>query len=80
MSELSDLLVAIAALVPAVASAFVLVWNTVRNGRKPEQVAKSAAEETAALVLDALVDGELSAEELDAIRRSRRDQQGGDPT
>jgi uncharacterized membrane protein len=73
VSELRDLLIAISVLVPALASAFVLVWNTVRSGgRKPEQVARSAAEEAAATVLEAVADGELSEEDLDAIDRALR--------
>lgn len=73
MRDLSDLLIAISVLIPALASAFVLVWNTVRGGRK---VAKTAAEETAAAVLEALKDGNLSAEDMDAINRAIRDRDG----
>lgn len=77
MGELGDLFVGAAALVGALASAFVLVWNTVRAGREPKQVAKSAAEETATAVLDAVADGELSPEDLEAINDALRRQRGG---
>jgi hypothetical protein len=77
VGEWGDLLVGAAAFVGALTSAFVLVWNTVRSGREPKQVAKSAAEETASAVLDAVEDGELSPEDVDAINRALRRQRGG---
>ncbi len=70
MSELPDLLVALAALVPALASAFVLVWTTVKRSTKPDDVARSAAESTAAAIAEALADGELTPDEVDTIRRA----------
>jgi hypothetical protein len=81
VGELGDLLVGISVLVGSLASAFVLVWNTVRGRDKPEKVAKSAAEESAAAFLDAIADGDLTPEELAQIRRSlsrgRDDPEGG---
>lgn len=74
MSDLSDLITAIAVLVTASSSAFVLVFNTVRSGGKPEKAAKSAAEETARKVLDAVADGELSPEEIAEINRTIREE------
>jgi hypothetical protein len=84
VSDLADLLIGIAVLLGAASSAFVLVWNTVRSGHKPGQVAKSAAEESAAAFLDAIADGDLSPEELAQIRRSlsrgRDEPEGGGRT
>jgi hypothetical protein len=79
VSELRDLLIAISVAVPALASAFVLVWNTVRGAQsKPQQVAKSAAEETAAAIRDALADDDLSEEDVAAIHQALR-RRDGDP-
>jgi len=64
-----DLFIGLAALVTALSSAFALVWTTVRSGRKPEQVAKSAAEESAAAVVEALADGQLTPDEVEQIRQ-----------
>lgn len=69
MSELSDLLIGVSVLLGAASSAFALIWTTVRSGRKPEQVARSAADEVAAGFLRALADGELSADELTELQR-----------
>jgi predicted transcriptional regulator len=64
-----DLFIGLAALVTALSSGFALIWTTVRSGRKPEQVAKSAAEESAAAVVEALADGKVSAEEVEQLRQ-----------
>lgn len=66
---MGDLFIGLAALITALASSFVLVWNTVTSGRKPKQVAKSAAEESAATVAGAIAKGQLSPEEVEQIRR-----------
>ena len=76
---MGELFIGLAALVGSLASAFVLVWNTVRGGRRPEQVAKSAAEESAAAVVEALADGQLTADEIEQIRQvlDRQRREGG---
>jgi hypothetical protein len=77
VSGVSDLLIALSVLVPALGSTFVLVWTNVRKDRRPRQIAKSAAEEAAAAVLAALADGDLSEQDLDTIQRALR--RGGTP-
>jgi uncharacterized membrane protein len=83
VSGVRDLLIGIAVLVPALGSTFVLVWTTVVRRDKPEQVARSAAEETATAIVTALADGELSPEDVAAINKALRrreqpdDSQGG---
>lgn len=85
MSDLSDLLLALAAVIPAIGSTFVLVWTTVRHTRRPghvDEVARTAATSTAAALVEAMADGELSAEEADGIVRALKreqpdEQQGG---
>jgi hypothetical protein len=82
VSDLSDLLVALAALIPALGSTFVLIWSTIRTTRKPDQVdevARSAAETTAAAIVEALADGELSADEADGIVAALRGDNPHDP-
>lgn len=75
---MGELFIGLAALVGSLASAFVLVWNTVRAGRKPEQAAKSAAEQAAAALLQAVADGDLSREDIEQFRRALEQGQGGD--
>ena len=79
MGDVADLLIAISTVLGSLASAVVLVWTTVRSGRRPEQVAKQAADETATAVVEALADGQLSKEEVEAIRDAlqRRHEDGG---
>lgn len=76
---MGDFFIGLAALITALSSGFVLIWNTVASGRKPKQVAKSAAEESAAAVVEALADGQLSPEEVEQIRQVLgRQREGGD--
>ncbi|WP_139794832.1 hypothetical protein [Saccharomonospora piscinae] len=71
MSDVSDLLVAIGTLVSTLAGAFVMVWTSVVQPRREQRAAaQRAASATAARILEALADGELSPEELEEIRGS----------
>lgn len=77
MSELRDLLIGIGLLVTSLSSAFVLIWNAVRGGRRDEtkRAAERSAAEAAEAVIEALADGEIDADELRDIQKKRR---GGD--
>lgn len=75
---MGDLFIGLAALITALSSGFALIWTTVRSGRKPEKVAKSAAEESAAAIVDALADGKLTPAEIRKIREVLG--KGGDPS
>ncbi|PWW50273.1 hypothetical protein [Actinokineospora spheciospongiae] len=76
MDDIAALLVAIGGLLTAGASAFVLVWTTVRTSRRErEQAAPTVVRD----LVDAAADGQLDPEELEAIARKLRDQQGGPP-
>ncbi len=77
---MGDLFIGLAALVTALSSGFALIWTTVRSGRKPEQVAKSAAEESAAAVVEALADNQLTPDEVEKIRRVLGKSQEGGPS
>lgn len=71
MSGLSDLLVAIGTLVGSLGGTFVMVWTSVVQPRREQRAAaKKAASQVASRLLEALADGELSAEELAEIRGS----------
>lgn len=71
MSDLSDLLVAIGTLVGSLGGTFVMVWTSVVQPRREQRAAaKKAASQVASRLLEALADGELSAEELAEIRGS----------
>lgn len=73
MSEIPDLLVALATLVGALSSAFVLVYTTIRRERGDNRkAANQAATETAAAVLDAVKDGEITADEIEGIQQTLR--------
>lgn len=71
MSDVSDLLVAISTLLGSLGGTFVMVWSSVVQPRRDQKAAaKKAAGAVASRLLEALADGELSAEELAEIRGS----------
>ncbi len=76
MSDLSDLLVAIGTLVGSLGGTFVMVWSSVVQPRREQRAAaKKAASQVASRLLEALADGELSAEELAEIRGSLEEEE-----
>lgn len=76
MSDLSDLLVAIGTLVGSLGGTFVMVWTSVVQPRREQRAAaKKAASQVASRLLEALADGELSAEELAEIRGSLEEEE-----
>jgi hypothetical protein len=80
VGDLAALLTAIGGLITAGAGAFVLVWNTVRTSRRERQNAAPEVVSTLADVArhaDADGDGQVSAEELQALADRLREQQGG---
>ncbi|HYQ69070.1 hypothetical protein [Actinophytocola sp.] len=83
MSDLADLITAIAALLGALTSAGVLVWAILRSDRKPERAAKAAADNAAAAIVEALADGQITPDEVNTIRGTLQppapDENGGTP-
>jgi hypothetical protein len=76
VSDLSDLLVAIGTLVGSLGGTFVMVWTSVVQPRREQRAAaKKAASQVASRLLEALADGELSAEELAEIRGSLEEEE-----
>lgn len=76
MSDFADLLVAITGLIGTLGGTFALVWNTVVRRREPaKEAAKQAAVGTAEKLLDAVADGEITAAELDELRRALKEEQ-----
>jgi hypothetical protein len=76
VGDVATLLTAIAGLVTTLGGTFALVWTTVhRSNRERPAAARGVAEELAA----AAADGELTADEIDAVltRIRERDDEGG---
>lgn len=72
MSAFSDAFVGITTGIGTLVSASVLVYRT---WFAPKKASKAAATETAEKLLEALADGELSAEELHEIQRDLREEE-----
>lgn len=80
MNEWAALLTAIGGLLTAGAGAFALVWNTVKTSRRERSAAAPTVMSTLADVArhaDADGDGQVSADELQALADRLREQQGG---
>ncbi|WP_258904876.1 hypothetical protein [Actinokineospora sp. UTMC 2448] len=67
---MAALLTAIGGLVSALSGAFAVVWTTVRTSRRERE---DAAPTVLSELADAAADGEITAEELDAIARALRE-------